>query len=495
LVLSFQTLFSKRTKKFIIASAKVASKFNRATMEKVVTIFLLCSVLATGLLTGCLKKTGTTTNGPAKEITLTFYGLFDNEEIYAPFIQSYEVANPGVTILYKKFTDPEKYLSLIINELAEGEGPDIFMMHNSWFPQHYKKLAPAPDTIVNPTVFKSAFVDTASEDLIISDATGVEKIWGLPLYVDTLALYYNKEHLEEAVPSRGTPSQTWEGIKNDVFLLNRQDQSFERFARAGIAMGRSDNILRAFDILEALFLQYKIDFYDSTLTKVAFNNNPASVAAMDLYASFGLPSQKNYSWNKYLADASSGEKELTTFASGKLSMLLGYSFTYDDILNQINILKANGENAIDPKTIKIQEIPQVSDPNTSAETGKTVANYFVPVVARTSQNQEEAWKFLASLVTEQNLRAYYESTHRPSALRSLITEQSKNSIYGVFANQVGYAKTIPMADASAYQEIFLSAIDQMLGTASAAEVVKSMANQIEALIPSSGIKPVYVPQT
>ncbi|MFA5792888.1 MAG: extracellular solute-binding protein [Candidatus Gracilibacteria bacterium] len=460
-------------------------------MKRTISFFLLFSVLLTGLLTGCSTKTAQTTNQTGEQITLTFYGLFDNSEIYEPFIQSYETANPNVTILYKKFTDSTAYLDLIINELAEGEGPDIFMMHNDWFPKHYKKLTPAPDTIVNTEVFRSAFVDVTSDDLIIPDETGTEKVWGLPLYIDTLALFYNDDHFEEALPSQGAPSVTWEGIKNDVSLLNREDQSFERFERSGIAMGRSDNILRAFDIFMALLLQYKVDLYDGTLTEVVFDSDPNMLSALNLYTSFALPSQKNYSWNKYLADANSGEKELVTFAKGKLSMLLGYSFTYEDIINEINTLKAKGEGTIDINSVKIQEIPQVYDPQSSTETRKTYANYFVPVVSRTSKNQEEAWKFLASMVTEGNLRTYNQLTHRPSALRSLIKEQMQDPVYGVFATQVGYAHSIAMADATYYKDIFFGGIDQILDTKLGAEVIKNLASQIQALIPASGIKPIY----
>jgi ABC-type glycerol-3-phosphate transport system substrate-binding protein len=281
---------------------------------------------------------------------------------------------------------------------------------------------------------------------------------------------------------------------NDVIQLNREDQSFERFERTGIALGRSDNILRAFDILMMMMLQYKVDFYDETLTEETFSQDPNALAALELFTSFALPSQKNYSWNKYLADADSSEKELTTFASGKLSMLLGYSYTYDDILNEINRLKAEGEDTIDLSDVKTQEAPQVYDPKTSAETREAYASYFAPVVSRTSEHSEEAWDFLASLVTEDNLRYYNEETHRPSALRSLIDEQMASPIYGVFAAQVGYAESLPMADPDAYQEIFLNAIDEVLSTSRADTVLQDLGEQIQSLIPANGIKPIYVPE-
>lgn len=456
------------------------------------TAIILILLISISSLSGCRTKFGSNST-PQEDITLTFYGLFDSEDIYQPLIQQYEAENKNVNIIYKKFTNPDDYLDLIVNELAQGEGPDIFMMHNTWFPKNYKKLTPAPDTIVNPDIFRSLFVDVTAEDLIIPDDSGVEQIWGMPLYVDTLALYYNDAYLEEAVPSRGRPGETWEEIASDVTQLNREDKSFSRFERAGIAMGRTDNILRAFDIIMMLMLQYDVNFYSDDLTKVAFSSDENAMNALELYASFALPSQKNYSWNEYLADADSDEKEIETFASGQLSMMLGYSYAYDDIVNEISTLKSKGEKTIDISDVKIQETPQVYDPNTSAETRKAYASYFVPVVSRTSQHSEEAWSFLASLVSEDNLSYYNEETHRPSALRSLISDEMEDPIYGTFAAQVGYAKSVPMSDQKKYEEIFLGGIDKILATAKTESVLRGIAESIQALIPSSGIKPVYVP--
>jgi len=463
-------------------------------IKKFTSVILVLIILTGTLNSGCLKR-----KKPVQQVidisekTLTFYGLYDNSDIYDPIIQSFESSHPGTTIVYRKFVDPDEYLDLIINELAEGEGPDIFLMHNTWFPKHYKKLTPAPVNIVTPDVFRDLFVEITANDLIIPDPDGVEQVWGLPMYVDTLALYFNKDHYEDAIPSRGKPASTWEGVQNDVTLLNKEDKSFERFERAAIALGRDDNILRTFDTFMMLLLQYKVDFYNEDLTKVNFDKDPNALKALELLTSFSLPSKKNYSWNKYLSDANSAEKEITTFAKGKVSTILGYSYTYNDIITEINRLKSLGEGTIDIDSVRINEIPQVFDPETSAETREAYASYFVPSVSRTSEYPDLAWEFLATLVQNENLTYFNEKTHRPSASRSLISTQSADPIYGVFASQVGYAASIPMIDTDVYKEIVDSGIEDILNTKSPENVVKTMARDIQSLIPSAGVKPVYVP--
>lgn len=451
---------------------------------KKLNAFILILTLLFG--SGCLKKDrGSSSEVP--EVNLTFYGLYDNEDAYSSAIEAFAQSN-NVNVIYKKFTDPVAYMDLIINEMAEGEGPDIFMMHNTWFPQHYKKLISAPESVVTPEKFKEIFVEVAAKDLIFKDSLGAEKVMGLPLYVDTLALYYNKDHFEDAIPSQGKPSDTWDGIKNDVVLLNRDDDSVERFERAGIAMGRSDNILRAFDIMAMLFLQYKTTFYDETLTSADFGTDANALSALDLYTSFALSNKKNYSWNEYLADSDSSEKEITTFAKGQLSMLIGYSYAYEDIISEINRLKQKKQLTIDSADVKIQEIPQAFDPDTSAETREAYASYFVPVVSRTSSHSTEAWQFLANLVSEQNMTAYNQATNKPTSRRSLINSQSQDPIYGVFASQVGYADSLFMADADSYTELFLGTIDAVLSGTRSSEALKNLSNDINALITADGIK-------
>lgn len=451
--------------------------------------YIIYALIFTIVFSGCLRKKFQTIT-EQEHITLTFYGLFDDEELYTPIIESFQDSYNYVTIVYKQFTDPQEYLDLIVNELAEGEGPDIFMMHNSWFPKHYKKLTPAPTTVVTTESYRNAFVEIASDEMIIPDSTNTEYIYGVPIYIDTLALYYNKDHFEDAIPSQGRPSDTWDGIVSDVLQLNREDKSFERFERSGIAMGRSDNILRAFDILMMLMLQYKVDFYSDDLKEAVFDNDSNALSALDLYTSFGLPSQQNYSWNKYISDAESDEKEITTFARGKVSMIFGYSYTYEAILNEIERLKSLKEDVIEINSVQIQESPQVFDPDSSSETREAFASYFAPVVSRTSAHSDLAWAFLATLVSEENQQYLYEETHRPSGRRSLLETQMQDPVYGAFAAQVGYSESLPMVDWYDYKEIFLSAIDLILNTESTSDVLKLIVEEIQDLIPSTGIKPV-----
>lgn len=324
-------------------------------------------------------------------------------------------------------------------------------------------------------------------------------MYGMPMYVDSVALYYNEDHLEDAIPSRGKPANTWSEIIEDVYKLTKTDNSFERFEVAGIAMGRSDNILRATDILYSLFIQYGVQFYNDDYTQSTITDTEVGLDgavspgedALELYTSFAMPSNKQYSWNTYISDAESAEKELQPFIEGKTSMIFGYSYLYEDLTDLIDTNNKLGTDTIDPDVIKITEIPQLYDPETSTEKRNVYASYFAYTASRTSDHPTEAWEFIEFLTSKENQEYYFDETHRPSSRRDLIDEQVQDPTYGIFATQVGYAETIPVADAEQFDKILEEAIESVIGTVKVKSALSIAEQKINAIMPEDGLFPEY----
>ncbi|MFA6917497.1 MAG: extracellular solute-binding protein [Candidatus Gracilibacteria bacterium] len=394
-------------------------------------------------------------------VKLTYYKPFDDSEVMDPLINEYQATHPGVQITYKKFADFDEYQKTVLSEMAEGEGPDIFSMPNWWYASNLGKIAPLPeDQGGTKDVFSGLFVDVATSDLVRVDKDGLEKVYALPMTVDTLALYYNKDHYEDRIPDRGKPAKTWEGIKEDVALLNKINSSTGDFDVSGIAMGRWDNISRAVDTLYLLFLQYGVGFYNDAISEATFAARHEGLLtypgleALNLFVSFADPSQKHYSWAANSADLNIPDAEIDAFARGNVSMIIGYAYAYNDIVNRISVLKAKGERAMNKDSIRIAPIPQVYDPDTSQEKRVTYASYFAETVSRNSKNAEVAWDFLIYLTSNDVLKKYFDTIHKPTSRRDMIDPQSKDPIYGVFSKQIGYAESFPIVDYYRYKEIF-----------------------------------------
>lgn len=467
-------------------------------LKKIISLILLCVLLIS--VSGCRTKDPVATgyNGPT--IELKYYKVFDKAEVMEPLIRAYQAQNPGVKITYKTFDDFSEYQKAVIDEMAEGAGPDIFSMQNTWFIPNYKKLIPMPAAKGNPDVFSKTFVEVAYNDLVRPDENGVSQVYGIPLTVDSLALYYNKDHFEDRIPERGYPASTWGGIKEDVKLLNKKSSTEEGtgsgsvFDVSGIAMGRADNISRAVDIVYLLFLQYGVDFYDDKISQSTFSAHSGSgdvaypgMEALKLFTSFSRPDSDNYSWDQYIADEDSSAQEIATFAAGKVSMIVGYAYTYDEIMKEIDSLnKTKGVKGISKDAVKVVPIPQLVDPKKSTEKRVTYASYFAETVSKNCKNPDIAWDFLIFMSSKENEQKYFEKTHKPTSLRAMIDEQKKDPIYGVFAEQIGYAESFPIVDYYRYKEIFTNVINQAnAGGVSTAELGDA-STLIDNMLPMDG---------
>ncbi|MFH1534314.1 MAG: extracellular solute-binding protein, partial [Nitrospirota bacterium] len=464
-------------------------------LKKTTIYLVILSIASFFVLTGIsCKKTSTERPTDYTGVELTYYKVFDDSDVIAPLISQFEDDHPGLKIHYRKFSDFAEYERVILNEMAEGEGPDIFSMQNTWFASNYKKLTPLPETMGTPTDFANTFVDVAYQDLVRTDQDGHVQVYGLPMTVDTLALYYNKDHFEDRIPEKGKPSTTWEGIKEDVILLNKEDGSFDRFEVSGIALGRADNVTRAVDILYLLFLQYGVEFYNDNISETAFASRQGTGAhsypaleALDFFLSFADEDLKHYSWNEFVVDDDSEGREIEAFARGDVSMIIGYSYTYDLIINEMNLLDSKGVNTIDKSAIKTAPIPQLYDPEVSGEKRVTYASYFAETVSRNSQYPETAWDFLVFITNGENLDYYFEETHNPTSRRDMIEEQKKDPIYGVFASQVGFSESFPIIDYYTYKDIFEELINLGGGSKDYETLLLQAQSGINEFLPEEGI--------
>jgi len=250
--------------------------------------------------------------GTVKEVNLQFWGVFDERSVYDPIIRELQAQYPHIRITYRKFTF-EDYERSLVDALAAGTGPDIFLFHNSWLPKHGDKITAMPEGETWMTVrdFQRDFVDVAAQDLVYAN-----RIYGIPLYVDTVALYYNKDILNSVGITR--PAQTWDEFNFDVEAITRLDGS-GNITQSAAAIGTARNINRSTDILTALMLQSGVRMTDTENTSATFarpvNNTAVGEIALKYYTDFANPSMRTYTWN----DAQ--HYSIDAFAEGRTAMM------------------------------------------------------------------------------------------------------------------------------------------------------------------------------
>ena len=177
---------------------------------------------------------------------LEFWGVFDSEESYNLAVAAYRETYPGVTVNYRRFTDVAGYERTLLDALASGTGPDIFMMRNRSLPRDINKLVPVPAAKFSILALRNLFPQIVESDFVSGGA-----IYALPVSIDTLALYYNHDHFDQAVIT--SPPATWEEFEAAVPKLVKKEKS--EITRAAAAIGGSaDSVENAVDILSLLMV-------------------------------------------------------------------------------------------------------------------------------------------------------------------------------------------------------------------------------------------------
>ena len=377
----------------------------------------------------------------SKPVTLQFWGVFDDHNAFDKVISNFKAQNPGIDVKYQMFTY-QQYEQGFLNALAAGTGPDILMIHNTWLPKHGDKLISMPATGVpdtkNPfTVqnFKDQFVDVAYQDLVYNN-----QIYGLPLYVDTLGLYYNKDLFNTAGITRSPP--TWEEVNSDVQLLTKFDKS-GNIIQSGFSLGTARNITRSTDILMTMMIQSGVQMASSDNRSAIFgvpvNGQRIGEIALQYYTNFANPRNQNYSWND------SQHYSIDAFTEGTLAMTLGYA-------HDLQVIRSKAPRL----NFAVAPMPQASLIDI-----RNFANYWGVAVAAKSAHSVEAWKFINYLASKEGATEYLNSTNRPSARRDLIDLQRTDPELGIFAIQALSARSWSQADNTAIEGIFADMIDDV----------------------------------
>ena len=440
--------------------------------------FILVFLVGGGLTCG-------TPDQPPATVTLNYWSAWDDEQATKILVRAYQASRPYVVIKYKKLR-PEEYEQALLEGWADAEGPDIFSIQNTWVGKYQSRLLPIPPQISiysmimskslgkdELTVTKKSIVPITPDrlskdfvDVVASDMVKNGQIYGLPLYVDNLALFYNKRLLANA--GIVAPPTSWEEFKDDVKKLILQDND-GKLIQSGVALGTAGNITRSFDILSMLMIQNGTAMINQN--GAAFNQPLIGdrtylpgVSALRFYTDFSNPTKEVYSWNDTMPDS------LEAFASGKIAFFFGYSY-------QIPIIRARA-----PKMdFDVAYLPQIPQNNKA-----TYANYWAETVWKRTKYPNEAWDFLQFVTTNKDLvKEYLSKSVHPTALKSLLAEQAQSSVdMEVFVNQNVYAKSwYHGRDAVAAENIFKDMINQtILGELTPQQITNNAVDRINQIL-------------
>lgn len=319
----------------------------------------------------------------------------------------------GVEVNYVVVPDAE-YRTALLNALAAGEGPDVFLLGNRDIPQERGKLAPAGPAQAGIAKFRELFPTAVEQDFVLDG-----ELYALPLYLDTMVLLYNKDFFDQAGVVE--PPKTWDAFRAMIPKL-RTVSDRGQIVKAGAAVGGSERTIHsAVDLLHFLMLQNGTEMVDPNRAAASFAEGPG-LEAFEFYLQFADAGSPYYTWNE-----NQGRNSLDAFAGGTAAMILDYGSATRYLQTKNPFLR-----------IGIAPAPQIA----GKEAIVSYPRYQGLAVSKQSKVQKEAWNFVSYAATDVNAQiAYLNESGRPPALRSLIEQVLTDPELAVFARQALTARS------------------------------------------------------
>ena len=424
------------------------------------------------------------------EVTLEYWGLWDNSDNWYEIIDKFEnktfqlngrKINVSVNYTKKDYITYEKEIK---QTKEKQNGPSIFVINNNWFVNYLEEIEPLNN---NNAISKEYDLLSYSDIPIIfpskaiTDIVHQELVYSLPLYSDSLALYYNKDLFEKAKIE--TRPKTWKEFKKYVKKLTVLD-GYDKISQAGTSLGTGTNISRSSDILSLLIMQgggsiidkqgnidIEKDIEIDTISGTEIRS--PGKRAIEFYTEFSNPRKETYSWNNEQIHS------IENFAIGKTAMMIGYNYYTNNLL------------AINPHlNYGVFQMPQLEN-----STKINFSNTWLPVISKTNNCKVEpiefsseidcaklSWSFLSFAVKRENSEIYLNSTKKAAVRKDLITQQiNLNNNISAFASQVDSAVSYNKFN-DQIDKILVDMIDEIiLNRGKIDEIISEAVGKIEDL--------------
>lgn len=393
----------------------VVKQSSGSLMKMLIGIFVLFllgvgGVFAWQKLQGGSDSGGTGGTIPSvKQVTIDYWGLWENDEVTRQLIADFESAHPNIKVQYTK-QSPKQYRERLQAAINRGEGPDVFRFHNTWTPMLRSQLATVPESVITPAEFSNTFFRVINNDLVAGSS-----IFGMPLMYDGLGLYINDDLFTAAGVSEPT---TWADVINLIPKLTVKNGT--AVVTSAIALGTTNNVEHFSDILAVMFLQNGANLLQPTGTEAE--------GTLIFYRKFSDPSDPLYTWNDGM------DNSVAAFSAGRVAMILAPSWRAHEVLATNKQLRFH-----------IAPIPQLQ--------GNTVswASYWVEGVSSRSKNQPQAWEFVKYLTSVEGATKLFTNATQarvfgePYARVDLANSVTADPYVGAYVKQAAFARSFPLA--------------------------------------------------
>lgn len=352
--------------------------------------------------------------------------------------------------------DPRTYDQDVINAIAAGTGPDLFMMSQEELGAFADKVASVPYSAVSQSTYANSYIDEAS---VFSNAQGA---WALPFTIDPLVMYYNRDLLSTAGIAQAP--QSWDDFLTLSPKITSLDSS-SNVSRSAVALGTWDNVAHAKAILSTLVMQAGDPLVVAGArggVQSVFGQTPAgapenpAASALRFYTEFANPSKTSYSWNRSLPNSEQA------FISGDLAVYFG-------LASELPLIAQANPNL----HFGVAPLPQLSGTSVHITYGLLTGL----AISRSAHNPAGALAIAQKLTTQVAIAQVVAATNLPPVRRDVGVNTSNSAAMQVFAQSALIARGWFDPSQSATDGIFKTMVDSVISGASDPSTAVSEASQ------------------
>ncbi len=376
-------------------------------------------------------------------------------------LKSQDSSLSSVTYVQK---DPSSYDTELLNAMAAGTGPDLFLVSQDELGEFDDKVLVVPYATMSQATYLASFID---EGQVFLTSQGT---MALPFSIDPLVMYWNSDLF--AASGQAQPPQFWDDLLTLAPELTALDNS-QNVTKSAVALGTWANVTDAKPILSALFMQAGENLTQwgpsGQLTSVFGETPPGAAAApaesaLRFYTEFANPSKTTYSWNNSLPNSQDA------FVGGQLAIYFGFASEYQGLLQRNPNLH-----------ISVALLPQL----TGNATHLTYGNLEGLAISRTSANPQGAMAVALKLTTQEASGIVSSQTGLPSARRDVPLNTSANAAAQVFAQSAlisrGWVDPAPAQTDTLFETMIQSVLS---GSEQPTQAVSDAAAGFAALLPT-----------
>ena len=340
--------------------------------------------------------------------------------------------------------DAATYDSDLVNAMASGQGPDLFLVSQDEAASFANKITPVPYSAVSQAQFTNSFIDEGQIFLTPSGALA------LPLTVDPLVMYWNHDLFASAGIAQ--PPAYWSDFLTIAPKLTSLDAS-KNVHQSAVALGTWKNVDHAKQILSALFMQAGDPIVtrasDGSLVPV-FGATPANApanpaeSALRFYTEFADPGKTTYSWNNALPGSASA------FVEGSVGAYFGFASEYATIA-------ARNPNL----SFGVATLPQLEGNAAHLTFGQITG----VAISRTAANPSGALQVAEHLTGQAAVSALAQQIFLPPVRRDVVLDTSGNAAAATFVQSSLIARAWLDPSPAGTDTVFQNMVNEVLSGA------------------------------